>query len=75
MTTNIDKAYDEGLHREQGLFGDRKGWTHQDWWERKLFLDDQIKHETDLGDKYRLWGRIQAVQLEGRRLFEKGILR
>lgn len=72
MTTDLEQAYDEGLHREQSLFADRKDWTLQNWWHRKLFLEDQLLHEDQRStDWYSLLGRVQAVQLEGGRRFRK----
>jgi hypothetical protein len=74
MTDDPNRAYDEGMHREQGLFVDRKDWAMHDWWDRKLFLEDLLLHEDKRSDAwYSLLGRLQAVQLEGSRRFRKSM--
>jgi hypothetical protein len=65
----ITKAFGEGLDREHRLFADREDWSPVEWWERKLFLDDEIEAEDDQIEKARLHGRLMAVQAHGRARF------
>ena len=68
---DIDQAFAEGLHREQGLIAEREHWPMEEWLKRISFLWRQLKEEDDPADRARLQGRIEAVHREGARRFKK----
>ena len=70
---SVADAFAEGLHREQALTLRREGWTWQQWWDRKLELDEWIEQvKADGADRLEiagLQGRLMCVCAEGRKRF------
>ena len=71
MNPVLDRAFAEGLHREQGLIAQRGEWLVEQWLERIAFLWRQLKEEDEPAERARLQGRIEAVHREGTRRFRK----